>query len=547
VYEFGVRLEPESVPLVDAEIARARALYNSIIAVMRETWGEIRAANVAALNTEGRRLLDKITYLDELFSRARQEDDREALKKIALERKEARLALYPLMGEAQAASRESTRPLFSRVGAVRTCATYQLRCSAVAQGLGFATANAVLDSALLAWKNRIRLGRAPKFCDGATKIVDTLTLQFADKRGGIPAAVLLAGQHREIRLKPPEQAGKRKYGTFEMRIGSRAGGAYFVKGSWQYHRQLPPLCSVRRVRLVRKLIGGRYSYWIHFLIDPAPPCPVPEHRAPLAAIHFGWASSSEGRRIGAMAYGATPSLAKVLYLPESVELDLKRASSLQSDRSLGRDRIVKVLKEVVARKFDVAELNAIARLPAQRVGYRRLLALANSMGNKLPEIVEWSREDRLLWRTSALIARRARNRRRDYYRQLAIDLVREYSAIGMLALKLDAAAELVDPNSGEHSPLNLNARAGRALVAISELRYAIEWAAQKSGTLLFEVSGKTSTVCASCGGASLFSDNKNLMVKCKKCGAKHDRGINAAVLAWQWISAKAGWLTSFLP
>ncbi|SDE48350.1 hypothetical protein SAMN05444679_12390 [Variovorax sp. CF079] len=42
---------------------------------------------------------------------------------------------------------------FARVGNTTTTETYQLRCQAVNDGLGWATATAVLDSALLAWKS----------------------------------------------------------------------------------------------------------------------------------------------------------------------------------------------------------------------------------------------------------------------------------------------------------------------------------------------------------------------------------------------------------
>ncbi len=65
----------------------------------------------------------------------------------------------------------------SAVGANKNCKTYQIRSKAVESGLGWATANTVLDNALTAWKTRLAIGKPSEFAKGSEKTQDTLTRQ----------------------------------------------------------------------------------------------------------------------------------------------------------------------------------------------------------------------------------------------------------------------------------------------------------------------------------------------------------------------------------
>lgn len=84
----------------------------------------------------------------------------------------------------------------SKIGKNSACETYQLRSRAIAEGLCWGTANAVLDAALIAFKKTFTKGTALRFAVGSEKDQDTFTLQFTTA-GGVAASTFLSGQHRE--------------------------------------------------------------------------------------------------------------------------------------------------------------------------------------------------------------------------------------------------------------------------------------------------------------------------------------------------------------
>jgi hypothetical protein len=85
---------------------------------------------------------------------------------------------------------EINRDYLSKIGKNSSCETYKLRSKAVADGLGWATANQVLDAALIAFKKSFVRGNAPRFVVGAPRFVvgdekdqDTLTAHPLDWPG----------------------------------------------------------------------------------------------------------------------------------------------------------------------------------------------------------------------------------------------------------------------------------------------------------------------------------------------------------------------------
>lgn len=113
-------------------------------------------------------------------------------------------------------------------------------------GLGWATANAVLDSALLAWNRALASGRAPHPGDSDQRNQDSLYLQFPTK-GGPPVQRVVDGCSQEIHLELPAAARRRAYGAF---AGSRL--------TWRANSRAPGLeggqsCHVVRGRLERVL------------------------------------------------------------------------------------------------------------------------------------------------------------------------------------------------------------------------------------------------------------------------------------------------------
>ena len=86
VYEYGVRLDPESAPLADAQIVMARRLYNEIVAAMRQVHAEMSQWVLERAGEEAIALNARAEQLFEAFRAAKAANDPEAMALVASER-----------------------------------------------------------------------------------------------------------------------------------------------------------------------------------------------------------------------------------------------------------------------------------------------------------------------------------------------------------------------------------------------------------------------------------------------------------------------------
>jgi hypothetical protein len=554
VYEYGARLDAESREAVGDQIFKARRLYNALVACIRDVVEGLHAFEMESAGPVAAELQRRIELLNAAFDAARADDDEPEMKRVAQERR----LLWPELGALlkrarQAHKQEAQERFLNRIGKRATCDTYKLRCAAVADGLGWATANQILDNALVAFKKSFQRGQAPRFARGEDKIQDTLTLQFTTA-GGVPAKTLLSGAHGELAIEPTNGCGRRKYGSFRFRLGPASAGLE-ASGTWQYHRPLPEDATIGLARLVRRKLGKDTKWALQLMVkSPLPPAEHDGARRPLVAVHFGWAEDVTGRRVAGVTDGADPGQARVLQLPPDVEAGLLRAAELQSQRDSNRDLIVARIKSepwdgrlLVKPESDAASwtpaeraadaLAALRRLPAQHVAASRLHRVCRLLreADALPEWLDvWRKEDRLHWQSSAHAARRARNLRRDFYRKTALDLAQRYSAILIEPLDLAAAAKKVNETTGEKTEFARKARAGRTVAAVYEFESAIRWAAAKQGSAVIELTGPTASQCSVCGSVDVVTnEDDSQLMHCLGCGAELDRKQNGAALAWQ--------------
>lgn len=160
IYEYGVRLDHDCLMAVGDQIFKARRLYNALVACIREIVNEMRDLVLQHAGPEALAIQSRIEALTEAFDAAHANNNEGMMKQIAIERQ----ALWPNLVELVKAAREAHRSeiqerFLNRIGNKTTCDTYQLRCQAVAEGLGWATANQVLDAALVAFKESFRRAR----------------------------------------------------------------------------------------------------------------------------------------------------------------------------------------------------------------------------------------------------------------------------------------------------------------------------------------------------------------------------------------------------
>jgi len=342
----------------------------------------------------------------------------ERLHLLAPQRVELGIELTALLRPIRERHRADLRALFfSRVGNTTSTQTYRLRCQAVEAGLGWATATEVLDSALLAWKKSLALGRAPKFTNADRKEQDTLTLQFTLK-GGLPVEQVLDGSSQEIHLTPADAARRRAYGAFRFRLGLARDGVN-ATGTWQHHRPIPQGAHVACARLVRRSVADKDRWSLQLVLRLAEPIRI-DHTplTDLAAVHFGWTRCEGGRRVATVARSADPGAAQPVVLPASIEGDLHHSAELQGRRALARDALLPHLATLANAKRQLppgqrAELETLAKLPVNHVAFGRIYRLHKALagiGLWRDWFDAWIRDDRMHWQAAVLLARRARGR-----------------------------------------------------------------------------------------------------------------------------------------
>ena len=251
----------------------------------------------------------------------------------------------------------------------------------------------------------------------------------------------------------------------------------------------------------------------------------------------------QGRRVAVIARSADPAAAETVELPASVENDLNHCAELQGQRAKTRDALLPRLATLVHAKRQLptavlAELAAIAVLPGNHVAFGRIYRLHQALGEMglwRDWFDAWVREDRMHWQAAVLLARRARGRRRHFYRCAALQIARDHGAVVMEPLDLRAASKAIDESSGQWGAFSRRARAGRVVVALHEFEQAIRWACARHDTPVFELKGMTAQTCSACGTVGLATaKGATQRVHCVHCGADHDRHANAACCAWRW-------------
>ena len=543
VYEFGARLNQDCEAAASEQILKARRLYNAVIQCIRAVHSEMNVWVLERAGPRAKALQDRLSACELEIATAKATANVKRLHVLAPQRIALGTELTGLLRPIREKYRAEIRSLFfSRAGNTTTTETYQLRCQAVDDGLGWATATAVLDSALLAWKKSLALGRAPKFASGERKDQDALILQFTTK-DGLPVDRIMDGTNPEIHLSPPPAARRRAYGQFRFRLGLARDNVN-AEGTWQYHRPLPEGARVSSARLVRRRVADKERWSLQLVLRLVEPIElVHAPLVDLAAVHFGWFKGAAGRRVATVARAADAASTESVVLPASIEEDLVRYAQLQGQRARACDALIPRLATLMPAcaglpSHVLDDLAGIAGLPSSHVPSRRIYRLQAQLadfGIRRGWLDAWVREDRMHWQAAVLRARRARGRRRDFYRRAALQLARDHGAVVLEPLDLKAASKAFDTSNDHWSGFSRHARAGRVVVALHEFEQAIRWACARHGTPVFDLKGMTSKTCASCGeiGLTTLQDSKH-RVRCLHCGAEHERHANAACCAWRW-------------
>lgn len=534
------RLDKECTKAVADQIHKARALYNNLVAVMRVIVTEQQAFVLDKAGNDAKTLDMEISGLTEQFLAARANQDEIAMKQVAQERHQKRVELWKMLAGARKEHKQESQERFlSRIGKRTECDTYKARCDAVSDGLGWATANEILDNALDAFKKTFAKGQAPKFAVGSEKVQDSLTLQFT-AAGGVPSGLVLSKNKGELSMEPPSSG---KYGEFRFRLGA-AKDDVWATGTWFCDRMVPQAASIGLARLVRRKIGKDFKYWLQVQVKMPETVAPHSTKKPLVAVHFGWAKDGDVRNIAGIAECAEPSMVEILKLPERVEAMLNQSSVAQSRRDVALNELIPKIKvwNPVGMPDEIeSELQAIKKLRTEYVSQSRLHKLCWAIkyaGLNVPDWLElWRKRDKMDWQEASHVARRARNVRKNFYRETAARLAATYSAIVLEKPDLKAVAELVDEQTGEKTKMSKKARGGRVIAGVYELDLAIRQAFEKAGGAILVMSGEnTASRCAVCGGKVASLQDMADSAACTDCGAALNKKQNGAANAYRIAS-----------
>lgn len=539
IYEYGCRLDKDCIPAVTEQFWKAHTLYNNIIAAIQTVRGDAEKM-LRKASADYNALCDLQEKLDSEFKEAKAKNDEEAMKRVRSMERDCWARSKPARKLAAASCKEALQEIFARIGRTKESDTYRLVVAAKAEGLFHNTADMTLDTALKAWDKVRKEGGRLNFRKAALRSTDHIDVRFTCA-GGVPVEELLTGRHGLVSLGEPGQTadrpGARVYPgfRFRLRVGLNA------TGTWQHHRPFPAGARVTTIRLIRKRRGPDTKWAIQLQLSvPAIPTIEVGERKPLAAMHFGWSLTTEGtRRIASLCDEADPGLAEFIDLPESILADLDRSTKKRQERDVNRDEIMALIKDGRISTAGwlpehVETLHELAKLPAQRVASKRIVALSRQVeqsGVECPVLKDWSTNDHWVWQEEAGIRARALNRRKNYYREFALNIVKRYETIVLSMPDLKEAALRVK-GDGERNEMGQIARAARHAAALYEFKQALSWAARRADAVVLEAKDFSHVgTCAMCGSEIQRVDD---LAVCE-CGTL-DTKANSAAMLWQgWV------------
>ena len=548
VFEYGLRVDRDCLPVLKDQFKLAHDTYNEIVSELKRIAREAKDWLEEQAGDDARLLRTRIDLLNVAFKEAKAEDNRERLEVIANERRGLWREYYDRINEVRISRRSELNALFEdQVAERKACRIYQIRCEAVKRGLGWATANVVLKSAIQAWRKQWPKLKEPNYRRIAEVTQQLVELQFAS--GIVPVDAITGARHSEVAI-GGAAAGRRQYSEFRMRVGAGETRSD-VTGTIHVHRPLPVDARVLRARLVEKRVGKDRKYYAQFALEfgagAGPTIPVPESRNPLVALDFGWYYEDDGRRIAGVADGPDPGMARIFRFPQELERLFEKAEAIESERARLRDEVAGEILAMTFKEAPESLADDLARIkrcrkpewvaPARLAGV--VLRWRETCPDYLPEWIErlesWRQRDKALWQAATHTARRARNRRRKFYEAQALQLCSQYERVVIDTPDLAQTAKVKNKTTGKHNKLGAMARSGRHRVALSEFRRILEWAASRSGVTVADIVGRTSKTCAHCGGVAVVDDDNSRIVRCDsaECGAVEDRELNAAAVCYR--------------
>lgn len=489
-------------------------------------------ANVAAMD---KAIIDKLSEIAAQNSAARKkrctDEDRESLKALRAQLKEARLSLRTLRADTRARPEvaEDLRSI-NTMRAERKKALYN-GCTA-SWGTRLQTAEAAERSC-----REINPRFTPWTGDGeiAVQIQINNALTTSDL---MAQANSVAGSESGQQDRPadtriqigPRLPGRKDRRMVKMRIGSNADRTpIWTEFKITLHRPLPP-GQIKWVRLFRRRVGTCYHWDLMFTID-APLPEKPRASSGTVGIDLGWRLLDTGELRVAYWVGSDEAEGE-LRLPADLLDDYRYAEGVQEIRDRNRNAVRTSLSTwLEIRRDELSEwLQVAARyVQAWKKSVRFQSLLDQWRGDRVPgdeaivdELERWAKQDRHLWNLACGIRKRIELRVRHLQRNFAANMRRHYKTahVEKMNVRELTARPTVDDSTNEEAR-----RRFARLASIGRLR---DWIAEAMTETVAVPAKNTTRGCCHCGHVQDFNRIK-LVRHCEGCGVDEDQDRNAAI------------------
>lgn len=302
------------------------------------------------------------------------------------------------------------------------------------------------------------------------------------------------------------------------------------------HRDIPQ-GTVKMLHVQRKRIGDEFTWSCSITIDvPEVPKTISDHSSQSACgIDLGFRETKDGLRVATLA-GSDGAL-RHLHLPQDWLDGMDHVESLQSriseEANLAWEKLKAALGAIPAYPEQFHErvvnlLKAGDKVPVRgmRALHHVLKAEPEALPTALSVLDEWSRRIHRPYREMHNLRDKLINRRKDLYRNFAIDVARKYVLVRMEDMDLRKMAQ-VKKEDGSDNPLHQAARDNRKRAALYELALYTKQACDKTGAQFEKMEPAYSTMaCSTCG--HLNHPDEDIHFSCENCHTVHDQDENAA-------------------
>jgi hypothetical protein len=397
--------------------------------------------------------------------------------------------------------------------------------------------------------------------DGAGRIgisfQKSMTMEGRLPINGAPIADLFSGLDTRMRISPVKETAwvdnsspsrRQRRTSFQIRIGSNGRAPVWAEFPMILHRALPSDGVVKRAWVKRTPIASKFRYELQLVIESASFAKAKKPGNRTAAIDVGWRLKDDaGLRVAMITDDQGAS--EEFVLPSIFREGYQKTFELQSQRDKNFDLARESLRvwlegaqnapewlrkacEHVDRWKSPGRLSELlAGVPTYRCATEEIPAWRHARFEGDEVIYEaleaWRRQDKHLHEWQANQRDKILNRRKNFYRNKAANLVRVYNRIILENFDLRDVAERPEPGD-ENVGMHDTARRHRFQVSVSEFRLCLLSAASREGVEIVEVDAKMTTrQCHQCFNIAVWDQAAELVHRCSQCGLVWDQDVNA--------------------